>query len=80
MSGEKARLVPLKLYGRRQCHLCEEMAQALRSRGVAFEEIDVDASADLKKRYGLIVPVLTDAAGRELCRTRLDGAVLQQIT
>ena len=70
----------LKLYGRRHCHLCEEMAQALRARGVAFDEIDVDASAELKNRYGLIVPVLADAAGKELCRTRLDGAVLQQIT
>ena len=70
----------LTLYGRRHCHLCEEMAQALRSRGIAFDEIDVDASADLKERYGRIVPVLTDAHGRELCRTRLDGAALQQIT
>ena len=79
MRGDEAGLVPLKLYGRRHCHLCEEMAQALRSRGIAFDEIDVDTSADLKERYGRVVPVLTDAAGRELCRTRLDGAVLQQI-
>jgi glutaredoxin len=70
----------LKLYGRRQCHLCEEMAQALHARGVAFEEVDVDSSPDLKERYGKFVPVLTDAAGRELCRVRLDEAALQQIT
>jgi hypothetical protein len=70
----------LKLYGRRHCHLCEEMAAALRRRGMAFEEIDVDSSADLKERYGKFVPVLTDAAGRELCRVRLDEAALQQIT
>ena len=69
----------LKLYGRRHCHLCEEMAQALRERGVAFEEIDVDSAADLKERYGRVVPVLTDAAGRELARTRLDEAALRQI-
>lgn len=71
--------MPLRLYGRRQCHLCEEMAQALRAKGVAFEEIDVDGSAELKDRYGRVVPVLTDGEGRELCRTRLDPAVLQQI-
>jgi glutaredoxin len=71
--------VRLKLYGRRDCHLCEEMAAALRRRGVAFDEVDVDSSPELKARFGRIVPVLTDAAGKELCRTRLDAAVLQQI-
>ncbi len=71
--------MPLKLYGRRDCHLCEEMAQALRGRGVAFEEIDVDSFPDLKERYGRFVPVLTDAAGRELARVRLDEAALRQI-
>jgi glutaredoxin len=70
----------LKLYGRQRCHLCEEMAEALRAHSVAFDEIDVDASAELKERYGRFVPVLTDAAGRELCRVRLDPAVLRQIT
>lgn len=71
--------MPLRLYGRRHCHLCEEMAEALRARGVAFEEIDVESSAELKARYGRFVPVLTDAQGKELCRTRLDAAALQQI-
>ena len=46
----------LKLFGRRHCHLCEEMAQALRRRGVPFEEIDVDGAPDLKERYGRFVP------------------------
>jgi hypothetical protein len=55
------------------------MAKALRERGVAFEEIDVDADPALEERYGELVPVLTDAAGKELCHYRLDPAVLQQI-
>ena len=55
------------------------MAEALRARGADFEEIDVDRSADLKERYGRIVPVLTDADGNELCRYRLDDAALRQI-
>jgi hypothetical protein len=55
------------------------MAHALRLRGVAFEEIDVDGSPELKERYGRVVPVLTSADGRELCRTRLDEAALRQI-
>ena len=69
----------LRLYGRPQCHLCEEMAAALRARGIVFDEIDVDGCAALKERYGRIVPVLTDDQGKELCRTRLDAAALQQI-
>ena len=69
----------LRLYGRRHCHLCEEMAEALRRRGVAFEEVDVDSSAELKERYGRFVPVLADAQGKELCRYRLNDAALQQI-
>ena len=53
------------------------MARALRGRGVAFEEVDVDADPALEERYGDRVPVLTDAAGDEICYGRLDEAALQ---
>jgi hypothetical protein len=53
------------------------MAQALRARGVPFAEVDVDADAALEERYGDRVPVLTDAAGAEICFGRLDEAALQ---
>jgi hypothetical protein len=55
------------------------MARALRAFGVAFEEFDVDADGALRDRYGDRVPVLTDAAGDELCHGRLDPAVLERI-
>ena len=55
------------------------MARALRAFGVAFDEFDVDADAALASSYGERVPVLTDAAGNELCYGRLDPAVLEQI-
>ena len=55
------------------------MARVLRTFGVAFDELDVDADAALAARYGDRVPVLTDAAGNELCHGRLDPAVLEQI-
>jgi len=57
------------------------MARALRAFGVKFEELDVDADADasLRARYGDRVPVLTDGAGNELCHGRLDPAVLERI-
>ena len=53
------------------------MARLLRTFGVAFEELDVDADAALAARYGDRVPVLTDGEARELCHGRLDPAVLQ---
>ncbi len=53
------------------------MALALRALGVAFEEFDVDADPALEARYGELVPVLTDAAGVEICHYRLDEAALR---
>ena len=55
------------------------MARLLRAFGIAFEHIDVDSDAALAARYGDRVPVLTDAAGNELCHGRLDPAVLERI-
>lgn len=53
------------------------MARALRELGVGFVEIDVDADEALEARFGALVPVLTDAAGAEICHYRLDEAALQ---
>jgi hypothetical protein len=47
------------------------MAAALRSLGVAFEEIDVDADPRLDELYGADVPVLQRQDGTEVCRHRL---------
>jgi hypothetical protein len=70
---------PLRLYGRAGCRLCEQMARTLHAFGVVFEEVPVDDDPALAERYGLRVPVLTDAEGSELCHGRLDPAVLVQI-
>ncbi|MGQ0654018.1 MAG: glutaredoxin family protein [Betaproteobacteria bacterium] len=67
----------LTLYGRRYCHLCEEMAAALRSRGIAFDEVDVDADPALEERYGELVPVLARPDGTEICHYHLDVAALE---
>jgi len=53
------------------------MARALRALGVAFVEFDVDSDKALEARYGELVPVLTDAAGAEICHYRLDEPALQ---
>ena len=54
----------LTLYSRPDCHLCEallaELAPLLRAED-SVEEVDVDSSVALERRYGLRIPVL--AAG-----------------
>ena len=56
------------------------MAQALRSLGIDFEEIDVDSDPALDDSYGANVPVLTDAGGRELCRHRLTPEAIEKLS
>jgi hypothetical protein len=55
------------------------MAQALRSLGVDFEEIDVDSDPGLDELHGEHVPVLVDAAGKEICRYRLDPEAIRKL-
>ena len=56
----------LVLYGRPGCHLCDELAARLARRGIAFDKVNVDADPVLREKYGLRVPVLTDADGHEV--------------
>lgn len=71
----------LTLYGRSYCHLCEDMAEALRglqeSLDFSFEVVDVDADPGTESRYGELVPVLTDRQGEEICHYFLDIAALR---
>lgn len=54
------------------------MAARLRSLGVEFEEVDVDADARLEALYGEHVPVLLKD-GAELCRHRLTPEALAKL-
>ena len=54
------------------------MARGLRDRGVAFDEVDVDADAALEHRYGELVPVLVAPDGSEICHYFLDVAALSR--
>jgi hypothetical protein len=54
------------------------MAAALRQRGIAFVEFDVDADPALEERFGELVPVLTRADGSEICHYRLDEQALKR--
>ena len=61
------------------CHLCEEMAGALRRLGVEFEEIDVDSDPRLDELYGADVPVLLQGE-EELCRHRLTPEAIARLS
>jgi hypothetical protein len=54
------------------------MAQALRERGIAFVDVDVDADPALEERYGERVPVLVRPDGLEICHYFLDDAALRR--
>ena len=67
----------LSLLGRRGCHLCDDMAEALAplllGSSVTLRQLDVDADPVLARRFGRHVPVLL-ADGVVLCAHRLDQA------
>ena len=60
--------MPLILYQRDDCHLCELALDLLaRARAPEFDSVFIDGDAALEVRYGERVPVLRDVArGREL--------------
>lgn len=71
-------MIRLHLYGRRDCHLCAEMRDALLALPIvpALEEHDVDADPDLVRQYGARVPVLVGDDGTEICHYFFDAAAL----
>jgi hypothetical protein len=55
------------------------MAQALRSLGIDFEEVDVDADPRLDELYGEEVPVLL-RDDVEVCRHRLTPEAIAKLS
>ncbi|MGH8735987.1 MAG: glutaredoxin family protein [Burkholderiales bacterium] len=70
----------LTLYGRRYCHLCEDMLRALEvlqdELQFTVQTVDVDADPLLEARFGERVPVLVDPDEREICHYFLDLTAL----
>ncbi|MEJ2142495.1 MAG: glutaredoxin family protein [Gammaproteobacteria bacterium] len=65
----------LILYGRHECHLCQDMLTDLevlrKELDFELDFIDVDKDRQLVERYGMKVPVLV-GAGQEICHYFLD--------
>lgn len=73
--------VPLTLYSRPGCHLCDvmkaELAQVDLGRPVRLEVVDISGDAKLTELYGKRIPVLA-AAGKPIAEGRLDRRTLQR--
>jgi glutaredoxin len=69
------------LYGRHDCHLCDEMKAVVdevrRALPFELEVVDVDGDPALAAAYGLEVPVLT-IDGRKAFKYRVDAATLRR--
>ena len=69
----------LTLYGRRYCHLCDDMIAALQPLQSRFhfevQVVDVDSNPELERQYGEKVPVLV-LGTEELCHYFLDTATV----
>lgn len=69
--------VPVVLYTRAGCHLCEDMKAEIARAGArelyALREVDVDVDPALVERFGRSVPVL-EIAGRTAFKGRLTAA------
>ena len=50
----------LKLYSRFECPLCEYAAELLAEEGIEFEEVDIEDSEELTRRYHVRIPVISN--------------------
>lgn len=71
----------LTLYSRVECHLCDEMKEALhhvqQKYPFALNIVDIDEDKHLQMRYGERIPVLAEGE-QEICHYRLNEALLFQ--
>ena len=54
----------ITLYGRPDCHLCDEAREVLARVGQPFDEVDIESDDELFKRYLERIPVVA-VDGRE---------------
>ena len=59
-------MLPLTLYTTSGCHLCEHAEAILEQGGHACQAVDIADDLSLMEQYGVRIPVVKDASGREL--------------
>lgn len=79
-SGLERAMIRVTLYGREDCHLCQEMravVEEVRAEvPLELEEVDVDGDPALVAAYGDEVPVLC-VNGRKAFKYRVDARALR---
>ncbi len=74
-------MTDLRLYTRRECHLCDTMKSAVEreARGypVTMTVVDVDSASDLAREFGPDVPVLF-VSGKKFAKHRLEPGRLRE--
>jgi glutaredoxin len=68
--------VRITLYGRRDCHLCDDARAVLQRVGEPFEEVDIESDVELFKRYLERIPVVA-VDGREAFELFVDEEALK---
>ena len=77
----QAPVAEITIYGRRDCHLCDEAGAAVARAGaglaVRITHVDVDADPILARQYGDVVPVVA-VNGHRMFKVRVDPELLRR--
>ena len=75
-------MIPITLYSRPGCHLCDEMKAVVLQVGssiaLKIEEIDISTDPELERLYGVEIPVLF-IAEKKVAKYRVTEAELRRI-
>jgi glutaredoxin len=75
-------VIPVTIYSRPGCHLCDEMkaivGRVASTIPLTLEEIDISTDAELERLYGLEIPVLF-VAGKKVAKYRVSEGDLRRI-
>jgi len=75
-------VIPVTIYSRPGCHLCDEMKAVVKQVGatvpLALDEINISADPELERLYGLEIPVLF-VAGKKVAKYRVGEQELRRI-
>lgn len=71
-------MVPVVLYTRKGCHLCEDAEALLVQHGLAPRLIDIDADPALREQFNECVPVV-EIDGKIHFRGRVNPILLRRI-
>ena len=70
--------IPVTVYTREDCHLCDDALAVLQRHGIAAETVDIDANPTLLEKYNTCVPVVV-IDGKVRFRGRIDERLLRRL-